>query len=414
MKKADIGRLKYGIEGLNTFNSTPEFGTTRVLFTDEEVAGRQFIKKIMSDNGLEITEDSIGNIFATLKGSDSSLPPVWTGSHIDTVLNAGMFDGMAGVVGGIEALRLIKESGIPHRRDISAVVYTSEEPTRFGLSCLGSRALSGKLSLDDTKSLIDKDGKSLYEVLNSLGYDLSRFGDIPKKSGDVFAAVELHIEQGPKLEQHGNKIGIVKTICAPTNYEVSVYGVQSHAGGTSMDDRHDAYCAACEIALTLEKLARENTNSDYTTATVGRVNVIPNAMNVIPGQVDFTVDIRDTDYQSKNILFDTLAKGFADIEQKRGVKIEYKKLNEDMPIKCDPAFTEIIEGYCKNNSVPYEYLISGAYHDSMMVGLFAPVAMIFVPSKNGISHSPEEWTDFEDLATGVELLAEALLEISNK
>lgn len=134
MKKADIGRLKYGIEGLNTFNSTPEFGTTRVLFTDEEVAGRQFIKKIMSDNGLKITEDSIGNIFATLKGSDSSLPPVWTGSHIDTVLNAGMFDGMAGVVGGIEALRLIKESGIPHKRDISAVVYTSEEPTRFGLS----------------------------------------------------------------------------------------------------------------------------------------------------------------------------------------------------------------------------------------------------------------------------------------
>lgn len=414
MKQANIERLKYGIEGLNTFNSTPEFGTTRVLFTEEEIEGRKFIKKLMHDTGLEVREDSIGNIFATLKGSDKNLSPVWTGSHIDTVLNAGMFDGMAGVVGGIEALRLIKESGIPHKRDISVVVYTSEEPTRFGLSCLGSRALSGKLTLDDTKELFDKDGKSLYEVLKELGYNLSEFADIKKERGDVYGAVELHIEQSFRLEQHNNKIGIVKTICAPTNYEVSVHGLQSHAGGTSMEDRRDAYCAACEIALQLEKLAKENDKSEYTTATVGRVNVIPNAMNVIPGQVDFTIDIRDTDYDSKNFLFDELANAFTEIEKKRDVRIEYKKLNEDIPIKCDTRFTDKIESYCKKNSVPYEYLISGAYHDSMMVGLFAPVAMIFVPSKDGISHSPEEWTDFEDLAIGVDALAQALLEIANE
>lgn len=398
---------------LNRFNSTPEYGTTRVLFTEPELEGRAYLKGKMAELGLAIREDAIGNIYATLPGTNSSLPPVWTGSHADTVLNAGMFDGMAGVIGGLEALRLIKASGDPHKRDITLVLYTSEEPTRFGLGCLGSRAMAGRLSLKEAELLTDKDGKTLPQVLKKLGYDLTAFDSIPIPEGAVHAAVELHIEQSSSLERHGNQVGIVKTICAPTNYDVVVTGVQSHAGGTSMDDRRDAFAAACEISLALEQLARESL-SEYTTGTVGKVEVIPGAANVIPGRVEFTIDIRDCDFESKNKLMHKLMARIHEIEQRRGVEVSLKKYNEDIPIKCDENITKIIEKQCQRRGIDYEYLISGAFHDSMMVGLFAPVAMIFVPSRNGISHSPEEWTDFDDIAAGTNVLAGTLFELANQ
>ncbi|MGN1480360.1 M20 family metallo-hydrolase [Porcipelethomonas sp.] len=414
MIKADSSVIEKNLRGLNEFNSTPEFGTTRVLFTDTELAGREFVKGLMRDIGLEVTEDSIGNVFGCLKGTDSSLAPVWTGSHIDTVLNGGMFDGMVGVIGGIEALRIIKESKTEHKRDINVIIYTSEEPTRFGLSCLGSRAMAGELTLEDTKKVYDKDEKSLYEVLNDLGYDLSGFSDIVRKNGDVYAAVEMHIEQGPHLEKDGKKIGIVKGICAPSNYDVTVTGVQSHAGGTSMEDRHDAYMAACEISLILEKLARENTASEYTTATIGKIKTVPGSVNVIPGVCEFSVDIRDIDYDSKRILMENLMSCFPEIESERGVKIDVKTYNCDIPIRCEERITDMIEKYTKELGYSYEHLISGPYHDSLFVGRFAPVAMIFVPSRNGISHSPGEWTDFDDIAAGTDVLARTLAELANE
>lgn len=412
--KSDVKRIEKELRELNEFNSTPGFGTTRVLFTEPELKGREYVKGIMKDAGLEVTEDSIGNVFGCLKGTDPSLAPVWTGSHIDTVLNAGMFDGMAGVIGGIEALRMIKESGAGHKRDICAIIYTSEEPTRFELSCLGSRAMAGELSVEDTKNVHDKDDKTLYEVLNELGYDLSEFHRIKRSKGDVYAAVEMHIEQSSKLENDHKQLGIVKAICAPSNYDIIVKGVQSHAGGTSMEDRHDAYMAACDIALRLEKLARENTASEYTTATIGRVATVPGSVNVIPGECRFSVDIRDTDADSKKQLMKNLVSQFPDIEKERGVTIDIVTYNEDIPVKCDRDIMDIIRKHMENSGAEYEYLLSGPYHDSLFVEHFAPVAMIFVPSKNGISHSPEEWTDFEDIAAGTDVLAETLLELANK
>ena len=201
MQKADAKRIEQWIDGMNRFNTTPEYGTTRVLFTKMELENRSYIKQEMKKLGLIVTEDAIGNIYATFEGSSPELPPVWTGSHIDTVPNAGKFDGMAGVVCGLEAVRLMKESGIKPKRSIQVIVYTSEEPTRYGLSCLGSRAMSGDLTLEDTTVLQDQGGLSLYNKLKSLGYDLSQFAQIRKKHGDVFAAVELHIEQSSRLER---------------------------------------------------------------------------------------------------------------------------------------------------------------------------------------------------------------------
>lgn len=405
--------IKRMLETLNTFNATPECGTTRLVFSDEEMGARAYIKGEMERIGLQVEEDAIGNIFGVLEGENPALPKVWSGSHIDTVLNAGMFDGMAGVVCAIEALRAIKESGLKHKRSIAALVYTSEEPTRFNCCCLGSRAMSGHLTLETTKELFDGEGASLHDVLVQRGYDLSRFGEIVTEQKDVFAAVELHIEQNSALEKMGLPIGVVKYICAPTNLQITVHGRQSHAGGTSMTDRQDAFMASAEMALWLEKLARES-KSEYTTGTVGVIHVFPGASNVIPGEVTFSIDIRDCDGGMKQQMLRELYAGMDKIAARRGVTYEVKVDNDDTPIKCDEALTAVIEACCKQENIPYAKLISGAYHDSLFVGEFAPVAMIFVPSKNGISHSKEEWTEFEDLKTGCEVLADSLVRIANQ
>ncbi|HJF85716.1 MAG TPA: M20 family metallo-hydrolase [Megamonas hypermegale] len=411
--KANAGNIKMWLETINTFNSTPDFGTTRVLFTDEEVKAREYVKSEMRKLNLQVHEDAIGNIFGVLKGTRPELPPVWTGSHIDTVLNAGMFDGMSGVVAGLEAVRLIQVNKLKHERSIVVVVYTSEEPTRFKVGCLGSRAMAGKLDAEAAKKLVDDGGNALYDVLQKLGFPVQDFDKVPVKKGSVYAAVELHIDQNGVLEKAGKPIGIVKTICAPSVFDVEVIGRQSHAGGTTMEDRQDAFMATAEIALVLEQLGRTS-QSEYTTATIGKVQVIPNAVNVIPGKVVFSIDIRDCDYDYKNDLIAKLKNRIKEIADKRNVKVNLTQYNNDYPMKCDENIIKKLENACEKENTPYIKTISGAFHDSMLVGEFAPVAMIFVPSKNGISHSPEEWTNFADIAAGTDVLADTLIELANE
>ncbi|HEX3030393.1 MAG TPA: M20 family metallo-hydrolase [Clostridia bacterium] len=410
-RKDNIGNIKRMLEELSRFNSTPEFGITRVLFTPVELQGREYVKNEMRKLELEIEEDSIGNIYGIYKGSEPELPQVWTGSHEDTVPNAGMFDGTVGVLGGLEAVRILKESGFRPKRSIAVVLYTSEEPTRFGIGCLGSRALSGRLSLEETKLYTDAEGNSLYAVLESLGYDTSTFDQIEARGKNIYASVELHVEQSKILDREKVPIGIVKTICAHSNFEIEITGCQSHAGATSMEDRRDAFCAASEIALELEKLAGTST-SEYTTVTVGKVQVVPNASNVIPGKVNFSVDIRDCNFDSKQKLTGDMRNMISSVARKRNVSAVVADGNNDYPVSCDKKIMEIIEESCRKRKLEYRKVISGAFHDSMMIGLIAPVAMIFVPSRNGISHSPDEWTDFEDIANGVFVLADTLMELS--
>ena len=410
--RADAGQIQAWLEAINEFNSTPEFGTTRVLFTEPEVKAREYVKGEMRKLGLRIQEDAIGNIFGLYEGTEPNLAPVWTGSHIDTVLNAGMFDGMSGVVAGLESVRLIKEAGLRPRRSLAVVVYTSEEPTRFRLGCLGSRALAGKLDAAAAYALHDAEGKSLYEVLATLGFPVGDFAQVAKKKDEVFAAVELHIDQTGILEKAGQTVGIVKTICAPSVLEIIVEGRQSHAGGTSMSERRDAYMAACEMALAAEKLGREST-SEYTTVTVGKVQVIPNAVNVIPGKVLFSLDIRDADFAYKNKLAADFRQQAEAIATCRGVNVTIREVNNDHPMPCDAHIRQLIEENCRKLQVPYMQTISGAFHDSMLVGEFAPVAMIFVPSHGGISHSPQEWTDFAEIAAGTDVLTETLLALAS-
>ncbi|MNE11810.1 N-carbamoyl-L-amino acid hydrolase [compost metagenome] len=411
MQAASPANIQRILEKLNTFNSDQAGGTTRVLFTPPELEARNYIKKEMIDLGLSVREDAIGNIFGTLVGTEPELPPVWTGSHIDTVLHAGMYDGMAGVVAGLEAIRMIQASGASLKRSIEVIVYTSEEPTRFGLGCLGSRALAGELSLEQAYSLVDAEGNLLPDVLKELGYDLSRFTDIAMPQGSVHGAVELHIEQGGVLESLGLPVGIVHTIAAPTNFHVTVSGQQRHAGSTPMHLRHDAFLACCEVSLKLEQLAKDSSSPD-TVATVGKVEVLPGAANVISGDVQFTVDIRDSNYETKCSLVEGMRQFVRTVEVNRGVKITLEQINDDLPTRSDERIIAMLEQACQEKRIRYHKMVSGAFHDSMLVGRFAPIAMVFVPSKDGISHSPEEYTDYGDIALGTDILAEALLQMA--
>ena len=413
LMKPSVDMIRQDLEALNEFNSTPGEGITRVLFYEEELEGRKYVKQRMQENGLEVREDAVGNVFGTLVGTDPELAPVWTGSHIDTVLNGGSFDGMTGVISGLEALRVIKESGIPHKRNIEVIIYTSEEPTRFGLGCLGSRTMAGELTVEEMQRLTDKNGINFAQLLEELGHDLSEIPDVVRKPGDVSAAVELHIEQGAILESKGIKIGAVSTISAPTDIRVSVFGTQEHAGATPMDMRKDAMSAAAEIMLGLEGLARKA--SDYSTvATVGKVEVLPGSTNVIPGQVNFSIDIRSANMEEKETLIEKLKAIAECVEKVRDVKVELKMITHDAPADADPRIIETICNVCEDKGISYQKMVSGAYHDSMFVAKFAPFGMIFVPSRNGISHHKDEWTDYEDIAAGTEILAETLLDLSNK
>lgn len=405
--------IQHWLSVMNTFNSTPEFGTTRIVFTKPEIENRNYVKSEFYKLGLDVTEDSIGNIFARYSGSEPALSPVWTGSHIDTVPNAGMFDGMSGVVCAMEAIRLMKAQHLIPKRDIVIVAYTSEEPTRYGLGCIGSRAMSGDLTLDKTKVLFDQSGRSLYEKLSSLGYDLTQFDSIQKKTGDVFAAVELHVEQNSCLERDKTSIGIVKKICAPTIFHIELQGVQSHAGGTPMNERRDAFCAASEIALLLEKITSES-SSEFQTGTIGMMELIPSAVNVIPGIARFPIDIRDCNMDTKEETISKLKTGIQEICSRRKITATIKLLNHDVPLTCNSKIIKCIEQACHDLEISYEPLISGPFHDSLFVGRFAPTAMIFVPSKDGISHSPLEWTDYEALADGTNVLANTLWSLANK
>lgn len=410
----DVTQIQTWIETLKQFNCTPEAGITRHLFTPEDMAARKYIIGEMEKLGLTVSQDAIGNIYAVCEGTEPELAPVWSGSHLDTVYQGGAFDGISGVVSALESIRLIKEAGLSHKRSIVAAVFSGEEPARFGIGCIGSRALIGQLTTEMTKEYKDPDGISLYDAMVHVGLDPEKLHEAIKHPGDVYASVELHIEQNVHLDREGIPLGIVTSICAPSNLIVTVSGRSAHAGGMSMGERKDAFMAVAEMALEIEKIGRTESTSEFTTATVGMVNVEPNQSNIIPGRVVFTVDVRDAAKASKDRIMELVKAAILHIADERGVTADIYVQNHDTPMPCDPHLMDIIEGHCKDMGVAYKKMVSGPFHDTLHIGEFAPSAMIFVPSKNGLSHCPEEWTDYADVCRGSRILASTLLDVANE
>ena len=380
------------------------------MFTDTDLRARAYLKRLCADAGLAVREDAIGNTFARWAGSDPSLPPVVTGSHVDAIPNAGAYDGTVGVLGGLEAIRTLQREGYRPRRPIELLIFTSEEPTRFGIGCLGSRLLSGSLDAGAGERLKDADGQSLNSVRAAAGFSGS-LESVPLSPDSCSAFVELHIEQGPLLEQRGLDIGAVTAIAAPASLRIVVDGVGGHAGALLMPDRHDAFLAAAEIALAVESAARA-TGAIDTVATTGVCQVFPGAVNSVPSRTMLEIDVRDIDEQRRDAVLGTIRSACAEIGGRRGVAVSIEPINADPPATCAPEIVAVIAAACETRGLSYQRMISRAYHDSLFMARVAPTAMIFIPCRGGVSHRPDEYSSPEQLAKGVRVLADTLAALS--
>jgi ureidoglycolate amidohydrolase len=403
-------RLLSEIETLASFSDAEAPAVTRIVFTPTDLKARAWMKVRCEEAGLAVREDAVGNTFARWNGSDPTAPVIGTGSHIDAIPNAGKYDGVVGVLGGLEAIRVLRESGFQPKHSIELIVFTSEEPTRFGVGCLGSRLLSGTLSPGAARKLTDNDGAALDKVRHSAGF-AGGLEQVKLPTGYYQAFIELHIEQGPLLERQQIPLGIVTKIAGPASLRILIEGAGGHAGGVLMPDRHDALCAGAELILAVENSAHTSGAID-TVATVGICDVFPGAVNSIPSRVRLSVDIRDTDLQRRDAVMQVLENACRSASEKRRVSIRSELLNADAPADCAPVIIEALSQSCRKHELRFIPMVSRAYHDSLFISRIAPVAMLFIPCRHGYSHRPDEYAAPEDIDRGTLVLAEALAALS--
>jgi ureidoglycolate amidohydrolase len=408
----DRARLAAELDALGAISQEAPPVVTRVVFTEADVRGRDFVKQLCREAGLGIREDAVGNTFARWIGDDPTLAPVATGSHIDAIPNAGRFDGTVGVLGGLEAIRALAKAGHRPRRSIELVIFTSEEPTRFGIGCLGSRLLSGLLGPVAADQYVDRDGVTLDQARCAAGFNGS-LSSVLLTPGYYSAFVEMHIEQGPILEQHNVPVGVVTAIAAPASLKITLEGEGGHAGAVLMPDRHDAFLAAAEIALAVEQSALSGGSHD-TVGTVGVCDVFPGAVNSIPSRARIEIDVRDTDEARRDAVLRKIERACEEIAGSRGVKAHVQLVNADPPAKCAPRVVDALIEACRIHGLPFERMISRAYHDSLFMSRIAPAAMLFIPCRGGVSHRPDEYTSPESIEQGTLVLAEALARLASQ
>ncbi len=402
--------LNAEIETLAAISDAEPPAVTRIVFTPTDLKARAWMISRCEEAGLAVRQDAIGNIFARWNGADPAAPAVGTGSHIDAIPNAGRYDGVVGVLGGLEAIRALQRSGFRPKNSIELLVFATEEPTRFGIGCLGSRLLSGTLSAEAAVKLKDRDGGSVDEVRRKAGLS-GNLQDVKLPTGYYKAFVELHIEQGPLLEQAKISLGIVKSIAAPASLRISLEGAGGHAGGVLMPDRKDALCAAAELILTIENAAKTS-GAANTVATVGVCDVFPSAVNSIPSRVGITLDIRDTDLARRDRAMRTIEHASQEIAAKRQVSIQSELVNADAPADCAAEVRAALAESCRQHGFPVLEMVSRAYHDSLFISRIVPTGMLFIPCRNGYSHRPDEYAAPEDIARGALVLAESLAKLS--
>jgi ureidoglycolate amidohydrolase len=385
---------------------------TRVVYGEADLRARAYVRGLCETAGLEVRQDAIGNTFARWEGSEPNLAPVGTGSHIDAIPNAGLYDGCVGVLGGLEAIRVLQQLGLKPRRPIELVIFTAEEPTRFGIGCLGSRMMANVLTVKQALALRDKEGRGLEEWRAQAGF-AGPLESVQVKPGRWHQFVELHIEQGPYLEAQGLDVGLVTHIAAPASQRITIEGEGGHAGGKLMPGRKDALAAAAELVLALEAAAKA-TGAIDTVGTVGVCEVFPGAVNSIPSRVQMTTDVRDIDRGRRDGVLAALARATEEVSARRGVKITTELINADPPTTCDAAILAALEDSAKAAGKSYKKMVARAYHDSSFVSCIAPTAMLFISCRGGVSHRPDEYASPEWIGGGVHVLSRTLAALSSQ
>jgi ureidoglycolate amidohydrolase len=401
------GQLHERIAELATDNDDPAGGgITREIYTPTYGRALERVIAWMREAGLETRLDAVGNLYGSWAGGDAAAPRVLTGSHVDTTLNAGAYDGVLGVLGAIEAIETLRAGGTTPRRTIEVVAWAGEEP-RFGTGCVGSRCAAGDLTREDLDRLVDRDGVSMAGALTQAGFDPDALADAVVDPATVHALVELHIEQAIVLESHGEPIGIVEAIAAPHDFRLTFTGAATHAGATPMGLRRDALAGAAEAIAAVERIARASP-SGTTVGTVGVVRALPGAINVVPGTVSLDVDVRDSDAIAREAVVVGIRDAARTIGAARALDVAVEEIVTDTPVTCSPEVVAASVEATEALGLSYRRMISGAYHDAMIMGRRIPVGMIFVPSRGGVSHHPDEYTAPEELDRGVAVLAGTL------
>ncbi|MCP5381539.1 MAG: M20 family metallo-hydrolase [Kordiimonadaceae bacterium] len=402
--KLNNSRLHDRIEALSKIGSTPEGGSRRVALTDADKEGRDLVISWMKESGLQVQIDQIGNIFATLKGNKSGRP-IMTGSHIDTVGNGGHLDGCYGVLAGLEVLATYADLKEKPNHDLCVAIFTNEEGVRFQPDMLGSLVYAGGMIVEEAHAIKSTDGKTLHEELIRTGY----LGTMKCGSVIPHAFIELHIEQGPVLESKNDFIGVVEGVQGISWTGVTFRGQSNHAGTTPMNLRKDAAYAASRLAVSVREITKEIGEGQV--GTVGVITPKPNLINVVPGEVNMTVDLRNIDDEKLRKAEKMLHEHIENICQEEKVVAETEKLVRFEPVQFDKRICDLIAEVTENVGFSYSRLNSGAGHDAQMMARLCPTAMIFVPSKDGVSHNPKEYTSKEYLDMGADILFETITKL---
>ena len=400
-------RLMRQLEQLAEIGRTETNACCRLALTDDDKLGRDLVVSWMKELGMAVTIDPIGNIFGTRAGSRPDLAPVMTGSHIDTVRTGGAYDGNYGVLAGLEVVATLNEAKQQTQRSLVVGVFTNEEGARFAPDMLGSLVYVGGMPLDEALDLKAIDGPRLGDELARIGYD----GKADLGAHKPHAFIELHIEQGPILDIEGVKIGAVENLQGISWQELTIVGQSNHAGTTPMYLRHDAGYVASAIATFVRDLTRKM--GGHQVGTIGKIDLIPNLINVIAARATITVDLRNTDEALLKQAEHALATYLKELEQSEGVTITARRLARFEPVSFDAALADRIAHHAQALGLSQQRMTSGAGHDAQMFARICPTSMIFVPSVGGISHNPAEHTAQEDLIAGANVLLASLTELAN-
>lgn len=407
---AQTERIRKDLETMAAFTASPGRGMTRYSFSEEDRKTREYIRARMEEAGLSTFEDAAANLFGRRAGNRADAPAIMIGSHFDSVKNGGNFDGLAGVVIGLEIARVLHDNGIETECPLEFAAIVEEEGARFGSGLYGSRAMAGSLSREQLDAFKDRDGISMAEALRAFGFDPDRIAEAVRPKGSLKAFIELHIEQGPILEAEDLDVGIVKTIVGITLQEVEILGRPDHAGTTPMDMRANALLAASEAALFLDRAARDA--GEGTVGTIGRVEVFPGGANIVPGRVFFTVDIRSVNNEKATGLVSSLGAFLKEMETKYGVTTSMTEKLAVAPVQMSEEITCLFTEEAKKRGYSMRSMQSGAGHDAMIMAEITNAGLLFVPSKGGRSHCPEEWTDYEQIAKGANVILGAVLSLA--
>ncbi|MEH7385991.1 M20 family metallo-hydrolase [Bacillus sp. JJ1521] len=395
-------RLASRLAALSEIGLTSNNGSHRIGFSREEKAAKDMVKKWMAEAGLTVTEDGAGNVFGRLDSKNPSLPAILSGSHVDSVPNGGHFDGPLGVLAALEVVEAWKQTGFMPERSFEVVIFTDEEGARFNGGFSGSSSIIGEATREELLPKVDIHGAPFSKVLEDIGLSVDDFFNSKRDLSKLEAFVEIHIEQGKRLERAGVPVGIVTGIAGPCWLKVKFSGRAGHAGNTPMDDRRDALVAASQFIYEVQSLPSRVSSSAV--ATVGKVDVLPNGVNVIPGEVRLTVDIRDINKETRDQLVDLVIEKAKSISTTNGIDLQYEETLREAPVPISEEMQQKLEKSVVAQGIKPVYLPSGAGHDSMIVGHVLPVAMIFVQSKDGISHNPAEWSSLSDCVQSVHVL----------